>query len=458
MAALPQVKYSGKIREIRLGRPGHEVVVGGETAYNFYLFEGGMPHPPRLALQVLDIEPEEWAPEALEPYKDVIGDPVAWAKKCVEEFGADLVCLWLAGTDPNGMNLSAEHAAEIARKVAEAIDVPLIVWGVSSDEKNTEVLKAVAESCAGFNVVLGPVTDNNYKQIGAAAIAYKHTVVANTPIDINLAKQLNILLENLGVPSDRLLIDPTTGAVGYGLEYCYSIMERIRQAALTQNDDKLQYPIINNIAEEVWKTKEAKVRAEENPQLGNPAMRGVILVAITALSALQAGSDVLVLRHPKTLWHIRKYLSNIMIKTDLDSMGVDLSLVPDPTAAEPAKTPTAAKPSPVPKAIPSAETSPEPQPEPMADQRPESAASPAPEVETGPVAAPASVTQEVAALKEEVAATSPTRESRAVAASESLELTDADLEALREMLGAFRAVKNLFTAISNLISGGMKQP
>jgi hypothetical protein len=146
---------------VKLGKPGYEVVGGGETAYNFYLFEGDMPNPPKLALQVLDIEPEEWAPEALEPYKEVIGDPVAWAKKCVEEFGADLVCLWLAGTDPNGKNLSAEHAAEVARKVAESVTVPLIVWGVSSDNKNTEVLRAVAEACAGFNVVLGPVTEGS---------------------------------------------------------------------------------------------------------------------------------------------------------------------------------------------------------------------------------------------------------------------------------------------------------
>ena len=268
MAELPKVKYTGKIREVKLGKQGNEVIVGGETGYSFYSFEGKMPNAPKLALQVLDIVPEEWAAEALEPFKDVIKDPVAWAKKCVDEYKADIVCLWLAGTDPNGKNLSAEHAAETAKKVAEAINVPLIVWGTSNDEKNTEVLKAVAEACSGYNVVLGPVTEGNYKQVGAAAIAYKHVVSANSPIDINLAKQLNILLENLGVPNDKILIDPTTGSVGYGMEYCYSIMERIRQAALTQNDDKLQYPIISNIAEEVWKTKEAKLPTKESPNLG----------------------------------------------------------------------------------------------------------------------------------------------------------------------------------------------
>ena len=175
MGALPQVKYSGSIREIKIGKPGAEVTLGGETGYSFLSFEGKMPNAPKLALQVLDIEPEEWAEEALEPFKDVLGDPVAWAKKCVDEYKADAVCLWLAGTDPNGKNLSAEHAAEVAKKVADAVDVPLIVWGTSSDEKNTEVLKAVCESCEGKNIVLGPVTENNYKQIGAT----RHSVQAH---------------------------------------------------------------------------------------------------------------------------------------------------------------------------------------------------------------------------------------------------------------------------------------
>ena len=298
------------------------------------LSRGKTPNPPKLALQVLDIEPEEWAAEALEPFKDVLGNPVAWAKKCVDTYKADIVCLWLQGTDPNGKNLPAEHAAKVAKEVAEAINVPLIVWGTSNDDKNTEVLKAVAESCAGLNVVIGPVTEGNYKQVGAAAIAYKHVVAANSPIDINLAKQLNILLENLGVPNDKILIDPTTGSVGYGMEYCYSIMERIRQAALTQNDDKLQYPIINNIAEEVWKTKEAKLPTKEEPKLGDAGVRAINLESITGLSALQAGSDILILRHPKTLEHIRKYLSNVMIETTLDAMGVDMSLVGEAPAAE----------------------------------------------------------------------------------------------------------------------------
>ncbi|MFZ5864846.1 MAG: acetyl-CoA decarbonylase/synthase complex subunit delta [Thermodesulfobacteriota bacterium] len=427
MAALPQVKYTGKIREIKFGKPGSEVVVGGETGYNFYSFEGKMPHAPVLALQILDIEPEEWAAEAIEPFKDVVKDPVAWAKKCVEVYKADAVCLWLTGTDPNGKNLGADHAAEVAKKVADAINVPLIVWGVSNDEKNTETLKAICEACEGKNLVIGPVTENNYKQVGAAAIAYKHVVAANTPIDINLAKQLNILLENLGVPSDRVLIDPTTGGVGYGMEYCYSIMERIRQAALTQNDDKLQYPIVNNIAEEVWKTKEAKLPTAEDPKLGDAAIRGVNLEAITAISSLQAGSDVLILRHPKSLEHIRKYLGEIMTPADLDSMKVDLSLIAE--AAKPAAAPAAAAPKPA--AAPKAE---KPAPKIAAVPKPAEKVEEAPKPKVVP--------------KKEVPA--------AAAEGIELELTEEEVQALREMVAMFRAVKNMFGGLAKLIQNPPK--
>lgn len=453
MNALPQISYSGRICEVVLGKPGCEVVVGGETAYNFYSFEGEMPHSPKLALQVMDVEPEEWPPGPLEAYKDVIADPVMWARKCVDEYGADLVCLWLAGTDPNGANLPAAYAAEVSRKIAEAISVPLIVWGVSNDEKNREVLKAVAESCAGYNLVLAPVTEGNYKQIGAAAIAYKHVVAANTPIDINLAKQLNILLENLGTPSNRILIDPTTGAVGYGLEYCYSIMERIRQAALTQNDDKLQYPIINNIAEEVWKTKEAKLREEEDPRLGSPSIRGVNLEVVTALSALQAGSDILILRHPDAMRHIRKYLADITVATDLGSMGVDLSLVvaPPTTPSKAAALPDASREIRRSEAAAATNKAEAPQPQPVVQKEPKPVVSEISDLESAPT------NQETASRNETGQVRASQTKPLARAAAEPVELSQADVKALRELLGPFRAVKNLVTGIAHLISTGMKE-
>jgi acetyl-CoA decarbonylase/synthase complex subunit delta len=173
------------------------------------------------------------------------------------------------------------------------------------------VLKKISEECQEENLTIGPAEDKNHKGIGASAVGYGHTVVSSSPIDVNLAKQVNILLENLGVPMDRILIDPTTGGLGYGLEYTYSVMERLRMAALTQGDDKLQLPIVNNLGNEVWKCKEAKASAEEAPTLGDPERRGILMEAIGAVSYLLAGSDILIMRHPEAVRMVRSFIDLI---------------------------------------------------------------------------------------------------------------------------------------------------
>ena len=309
---IPKISYNGSIRKIPLGNEANSVIVGGETSYPFYLFEGEMPHPPKIAMEVYDAPPEEWAQAALEPFADVVNDPAAWAKKCVSSYGAEMVALQLASTDPNAQGNSAEYAVEVTKKVAAAIDVPLIVWGSGNLEKDTEVLKLVAEGCAEETLVLGPVTDGGYKAIGAASLAYHHTVAAATPIDINLAKQLNILLGNLGVPDERIIVDPTVASLGYGLEYAYSVMERDRMAALTQEDERLQFPIVCNLAKEVWKIKEAKMSQEEAPLLGDPLKRGVLLEAMTALLFLLAGADILIMRHPDAIQLVKGFIDDLM--------------------------------------------------------------------------------------------------------------------------------------------------
>ncbi len=308
---IQKIDYSGKIREITLGTGDKTVTVGGETCYPFYNFEGEMPHLPKVSMEVWDYEPDDWAEAAVEPFKDVLGDPVAWAKKCVDEYGAELITLQLRSIDPNGINRSAEEAADVAVKVIEAVNVPVILWGVASHEKDTEVLRLIAEKCEGKNVSLGPVEEGDYKQIGAGAIAYKHIVVASSPIDINLAKQLNILLGNLGVGDDKILVDPTTGSLGYGLEYTYSVMERDRMAALTQEDEKLQYPIICNVGLETWKVKESKLPESEEPTLGDAKKRGIMMECVTAMSLLLAGADILVMRHPESIKLIKKMINDL---------------------------------------------------------------------------------------------------------------------------------------------------
>ena len=309
---VPKVSYTGKIREIPLGQEGKTVTVGGESSYPFHLFEGEMPCSPNIAMEVYDSEPEDWPDTALEPFADVIKDPAAWARKCIDTYGAEMLALQLAGTDPNDKDITADEAARITKEVSDAVDVPMIVWGCGNVEKDTDVLKAVCEACEGKNLIIGPVVEGNYRAIGAAAIAYKHTVVASTPIDINLAKQLNILLGNLDVPDEKIIIDPSTGALGYGLEYCYSVMERIRMAALVQEDERLQFPIISNLAREVWKTKEVKVTEAEAPLLGNLGKRGILMEALTAQCVLLAGADILVMRHPEAISLVKESIKDLM--------------------------------------------------------------------------------------------------------------------------------------------------
>ena len=307
----PKTAYTGKIKEITLGKGDKAVTVGGESAYPFYLFEGEMLNLPRIAMEVYDCPPEEWPEAALEPFAGVTDDPVAWAKKCIDDYGAEMICLQLLSTDPNRLDRGADEAAEVVKKVAEAIDVPLIVWGTANHDKDTEVLRRVCEVCQGKNLIIGPVEEGDYKRIGAAAIGYHHTVIASTPIDINLAKQLNILLGNLGVPDDSLIVDPTVSGIGYGIEYCYSVMERDRMAALTQQDEKLQFPIICNIGKEVWKTKEVKIAEAEDPKLGDAKKRGILMEAMSAMCLLLAGADVLIMRHPEAIKLVREMITEL---------------------------------------------------------------------------------------------------------------------------------------------------
>jgi len=310
----PKTQYSGKVKEITLGKGDKEVTVGGETCYPFYLFEGEMPHLPKIAMEVWDYPPEDWAEAALEPFVGVTDDPVAWARKCIDDYGAEMICLQLLSTDPNGLDRGADEAAEVVKKVADAIDVPLIVWGTSNHDKDTEVLRKVCEICQDKKLIIGPLEEGDYKRIGAAAIGYRHTVIASTPIDINLAKQLNILLGNLGVPDELIAMDPTVSGIGYGLEYCYSVMERDRMAGLTQQDEKLQFPLICNVGKEAWKIKEVHITNEENPTLGDAKKRGILWEAMSTMVLLLAGGDVMIMRHPESIRLVREMIAELTAK------------------------------------------------------------------------------------------------------------------------------------------------
>ncbi len=321
---IPTQPYSGKIGATTIGAGKNAVTLGGEETYPFHLFEGKCPNPPKIAMEIWDFDPSnEWPAAAVEPFKDVMASPEAWAKKCVEKYGADIIVLQLKSTDPNGLDRSPEEAAKVAKKVADAVKVPVIIWGTANTQKDEEVLKKISEICQGKNLSLGPVEEGNHKGIGASALGYGHCVVASSPIDVNLAKQLNILLGNLGVKSNKIIIDPTTGGLGYGLEYSYSVMERIRMAGLTQEDDKLQMPLISNVGNEIWKCKEAGLPQEEAPILGDTEKRAIMMESVAAACYLMAGSDVVILRHPESVRLTRGFIE-LMVN---GGMAMDISAV-----------------------------------------------------------------------------------------------------------------------------------
>ncbi len=302
--------YNGTVREAVLGNGDNTVTVGGSTTLPFQLFEGDMPHKQLIAMDIVDVRPDEWPESLSRHFDDVMDNPVAWAQKCVNEYQAEALCVSLVSTDPNGMNSDSAAAAKTAADVVAAVDVPIIVWGCGNADKDTETLRELTAMIGDKRVCLAPLSDANYRTLGATAMAFSHPIVAASPIDVNLAKQLNILLENLGVSLESVLMDPSVGALGYGIEYTYSVMERVRLAALTQQDEKLQVPFICNLGREVWKAKECRLPSDE--LLGDQERRGVMMEAITAACMLLCGGEVLIMRHPKAVNLTKSLISSML--------------------------------------------------------------------------------------------------------------------------------------------------
>ena len=295
-------KYSGKMGTLTFGSGDQALTVGGQASMPFAAFDGELPNKPVIAMEVYDVVSPDWPAAVVEPFKDVINDPIAWAKKNIDEYGAKAICLQLISTDPNGDDKDAAYAADLVAKMVDAISVPLVVWGSGNVEKDAEVLAKICEVNEGKNLLVGPAVEENYKKIAAAALGYGHAVVSQSPIDVNMAKQMNILISNLGLPMDKIIMEPSTAALGYGVEYSYSVMERISLAALAQNDEKMQCPIINDIGKECWKAREVMLTDEEEPSFGpDQEKRGVLWEAITGLDMVIAGSNLLIMRNPKAV-------------------------------------------------------------------------------------------------------------------------------------------------------------
>jgi len=310
-------KWQDRIAELRIGATKEEggtraksIKVGGESGIFFIKGEDACPNPPVVAMEVWDMEPDAWPDTLKAEFGSALKDPVAWAGMCVDKFSADLICLRLASIHPDMKNTSPQEAGNTLLKVLKAVGVPLIVLGSSSHEKDNEVMVHCADVAKGENCAFGKAVQENYKTLTASCLSGGHSVIAETPIDINLAKQLNILICDMQFPKDKIIVHHATGALGYGLEYTYSIMERARIAGLS-GDKMLSMPMINFVGQEVWRTKEAKTGDELSKDWGPAKDRGALLETATAVAYINAGSDILVLNHPKAVEETRKVIGEV---------------------------------------------------------------------------------------------------------------------------------------------------
>jgi len=311
--SVPPEKVNVTIRTVTLGGTGTRtsaVTIGGAAALPFRHFEGDTGRPPVIAMEVFDAEPRGYPDSLRRAYGARLADPAAMARYCVETLGADVISVRLAGTHPDHGDRSPEEAAAVVAAVLKAVGVPVIVTGPSHYEKNNAVMKQVAAACAGETLLLNWVETDNYKTLAAAALGYNHCLVAQSPIDVNMAKQLNILLTNMGVPADRIVMDPLTGAIGYGLEYTYSVMERIRTSAFT-GDPMLAMPMLGTPGYEVARTKESRAPRQAFPLWGPEEERGALLEIATAMSLLNAGADLLILYHPLAATTVKRKIAEM---------------------------------------------------------------------------------------------------------------------------------------------------
>lgn len=314
---IPVEKYNGAVREITLGATKEQggtrtkiVTLGGAKTLPFLKFEGAIPHTPVIAIEVQDRAPSDWSDKLVKAWGDVVNDPVAWTK-AAEATGADVILLKLTATLSDGSKNTPANAKKVTRAVLNATGLPLIVFGPGQAEIDNELLVAVAEEAKGERIVLGVCEDKNYRTIVAAAMANDHLVDSRTPMDVNLAKQLVILIHDMGMPLERIVMDPTTGALGYGIEYGYSVMERLRLAAL-QGDTMTQSPMLVTPGEEAWRVKESKVSEGIPATWGDFAERAVNWETLTASALVESGADVLVMRHPEAVARLKKMISALM--------------------------------------------------------------------------------------------------------------------------------------------------
>ena len=302
-------KFNAKINTVTIGSGDKTVTIGGDSTYPFYSFDAPSENTPKIGVEISDMGLENIVSEGIKSYYDGASTIGEMAKKAAAMEGADFVALILEGGDPNGVNKSVDEPIAVVKEVADAIDAPLVVEGCKNVEKDAELLPKVAEALQGRNVLILSEKEENYKAIGAAAgLAYDQIVGAESAVDINLAKQLNVVTTQLGVNAQKIVMNFGSAAAGYGYEYVVSTMDRIKGAALSQNDNMLQMPIITPVSAETWGVKEATASEADMPEWGPEEERGIDMEVMTAAADLAAGSDAVILRHPEAVAAISRMI------------------------------------------------------------------------------------------------------------------------------------------------------
>ena len=301
-------KFNAKINDVTIGSGDKTVTFGGDCTFPFYSFDAESENSPKIGVEISDMG-LEGVSEGIKAYYDGASTIGEMAKKAAAMEGADFVALILEGGDPNGVNKSVDELIAVVKEVADAIDAPLVVEGCKNVEKDAELLPKVAEALQGRNVLILSEKEENYKAIGAAAgLAYDQIVGAESAVDINLAKQLNVVTTQLGVNAQKIVMNIGSAAAGYGYEYVVSTMDRIKGAALSQNDNMLQMPIITPVSAETWGVKEATASEADMPEWGPEEERGIDMEVMTAAADLAAGSDAVILRHPEAVATISRMI------------------------------------------------------------------------------------------------------------------------------------------------------
>ncbi|QNM05870.1 acetyl-CoA decarbonylase/synthase complex subunit delta [Qiania dongpingensis] len=305
-------KFNAAIQTVEIGTGDNKITLGGENVFPFYTFDAPIENAPKIGIEVSDMGLEN-EPACMKEFYAGCETVVDIAKKAATVEGADFVCLRLEGGDPNGVNKSTEELVELVKQVADAVDKPLVVEGSKNVEKDAELLAKVAEATQGKNVLLLAAREENYKNVGAAAgLAYDQVVGAESAVDINLAKQLNVLLTQLGVKPERICMNVGAAAAGYGFEYVVSTMDRVKAAALAQGDAMLQMPIVTPVGDEVWNVKEAAASEEDVPEWGPAEDRGIDMEVETAAACLASGSNAVILKHPVSIATISKMIKELI--------------------------------------------------------------------------------------------------------------------------------------------------